>query len=713
MVRPVGGGCWWALAVIVVAPLLWAGPAAADTTLDVDAGYAGSFIPGHEVPVRVRISADRLVHGTLEVQVGTLGDAAPVVLPVDVPGGSQKQFLVAAPAGMNQAPDVVARLRQGDRLVASGQTTVRAAGDTELVGILPGALRGRAVPGVVPLAVDAGTARFAAVGDAELEAAPASLGPLSTLAADVDDLARLSPAARAGVLRWIDGGGRLLLDSAGGQPVDGLPPAWLPGSTGRAPAGLGEVVATDGAIGAGRWSGLVEPSGWGAVSSRTFFGATSVAGSLAADAGLRTPEIGWLVGFLAVYVVLVGPVLFLAVRRRGRPELAWVAVPLVAILFSTGSYAVGRNLRRTTRVVHATVLASGLAGTVATTYVGVVARAGGTQRIGFPAGWTSGQFVELGSGVATPDRVTLTAEGPETALALDVGQFGIAHASGPAPNAGGLEVIASPDGAHVTGTVRNRTAFALDDVAVFVGTAATPVGNLAAGEQRTFTAPAASSGTGNGPFGDFAIWGGPSGSQGRDGQADFALWQAAVQSGGINFTAPDRVVVAGWTREFAPAVRVSGGTARPQGRTLVIGRQQLPSVPRGATSLAAHRDIVRDPTSAKLTGAGTFASVARFVLPEGADTSNLVLATSAGPVELWQDGAWRGAACEGGGCGVAGVVCPPGVAACPGPPPIALQGVASAIPVPAGTVKAGVVYARLIVGISLDQGVPFVLGRSA
>ena len=38
--------CWWAIAARVVAPLLWADPAGAETTIEVEAGYAGSFVPG-------------------------------------------------------------------------------------------------------------------------------------------------------------------------------------------------------------------------------------------------------------------------------------------------------------------------------------------------------------------------------------------------------------------------------------------------------------------------------------------------------------------------------------------------------------------------------------------------------------------------------------------------------------------------------------------
>ncbi len=421
--------------------------------MEVDAGYAGSFIPGQEVPVRVRVSADRLVRGTLEVVVGNPEHGVPVAMAVEVPGGGQKQFLITAPAGLNPNPDVTARLRQDDRVVASGKTAIRAALDTELVGILPGALRGRAVPGPAPLAVDAGTARFAAVGEAELEGAPASLGPLSTLAADADELSRLSPAARAGVLRWLDRGGRLMVDAARGQAVGGLPDAWQPGARGRAAAGLGEVVATDGAIAANRWSGLVEPSGFGTPSAR-FEGGQALAFTLARDAGLRTPEIGWLVGFLAVYVVAVGPALFFVVRRRGRPELAWIAIPLIAIVFSSGSYVVGRNLRKATQLVHGTVLSTGPAGPVATVYVGVASRSGETARIGFPFGWASGAFPDLGPGAGTPSGVNLTGEGPEIRVPLETGQFGLVHASGPAPGAGGLEVTAATDvGGRVTGNL--------------------------------------------------------------------------------------------------------------------------------------------------------------------------------------------------------------------------------------------------------------------
>ena len=714
--RPVHGGCWWALAAAVVASIVWAGPAAAETTLELDAGYAASFVPGEEVPVRVRVSADRLVRGTLEVGIGNPENGVPVAMAVEVPGGSEKEFLLSAPSGFSQSPEVVARLRQGDQLLASGQTTIRAAADIELVGVLPGALRGRPVPGLAPLAVDAGSARFAAVGAGELEQAPASLGPLSTLVADVDEIGRLQPAARAGVLRWMEDGGRLLVDAARGQPVPGLPDEWQPGARGRAMAGLGEVVATDGAVAAGRWSGLVEPSGRSVMSSR-FGGELPLASSLAADAGLRTPEIGWLVGFLAVYVLVVGPLAFFAVRRRGRPELAWVAVPLVALLFTSGSWVVGRNLRNATELVHGSVLSNGAAGPVVTSYVGVFSRSGETARIGFPTGWSGGLSTNLGQ-AAPATVINRTADGPEARLPLDPGQFGMVDGTGPASvsGAGGLEISAGAQpGGPVTGTVRNPTAFRLESVAVFAGTDVTVLGELEPGDERGFVMPNVGQRM-DGPGAEFRIWGGMGGPgfRNRESIADVGLWQAAVSSAGANFLSPDAVVAAGWTRDYKPEVRVGGRVARPEGRTLVLGRQPVALAAAGSAAIAARRDIVRDPF-ARFNGPprGT-GSVVRFLLPAGADTSNLVLKSSFGSADIWQDGTWRPATCEAPNCRPVGFDCAPGVP-CPVPGPgirVPFLPNAELIVPPAG-VRDGVVYVRVQGPASGGGPVPLTLGRAA
>lgn len=706
-----------ALAAAVLACAVWASPAAAETVLAVDAGYAGAFVAGNEVPVRIRVSADRLVRGTLEVGIGNPGNATPVAMPVEVPGGGQKEFVVTAPSGLDPSPDVVVRLLQGEEVVASAQTRVRATNDTELVGILPGALDGRPVPGPAPLAVDAGTATFAALGGADLEQAPASLGPLSTVIAGATEIGALSPGARAGVLRWIEAGGRLLVDVAKGQAVPGLPDAWQPGAGGRTAAGLGEVIAAEGAVADGRWAGLVEPSGWAARSGRSMV-RLPLASTLAADAGLRSPEIAWLVGFLVVYVALVGPVAFFVLRRRGRPELAWVAVPLAAVVFSAGSWAVGHNLRNATELVHASVVSAGAGGPVATTYVGVFSRSGGTERIGFPAGWSGGGFADLGA--AGPTQLALTAAGPQARLPLDTGQFGMVSATGPVAGEefGGLEVrVGGESDGRVSGEVRNRMPYRLDQVAVFVGTGGVGVGNLQPGEMRPFTVDTTldlARLEGNGGA-ELRVWSGFVGNP-ADRVSDFGLWQAMLQSAGPNFRSPSAVVAAGWTRDHVPALRAGGGTAEPEGRTLVVGRAEVPLPTQGTTAVAARREIVRDPFSNRfagpIRGGGT---VVRFTLPAGADTSNLVLTNLFGSAEVWHEGRWQPAACTGPGCPPAGPVpnCPPGVPCAVGPPGFRPVGPGAQLVIPAASVAGGVVHVRVPGPAATDQPAPLSIGRSA
>jgi hypothetical protein len=420
-----------------------------------------------------------------------------------------------------------------------------------------------------------------------------------------------------------------------------------------------------------------------------------------------------------VYVVAVGPALYFAVRRRGRPELAWVAIPLVAVVFSTGSYVVGRNLRDAIQLVHASVLSGGPSGPVATTYLGVFSRGGETARVGFPDGWTTGPVAASGLPVATPSLLTRTADGPDLRLPLNAGQFGLAQGSGPVPEGSGLEVTATwGAGGRITGAVRNPTPFRLDAVAVFTGSAANLIGSLDAGQQREYAVAAnIGPGMGLGPGGEFDVWGRFGPMPGADSPADFGLWEAAIQMGGMNFLSPDSIVAAGWTRDFVPEVRVGGRTARPEGRTLVLGRQSIPPPAQGAAPAVARRDIVRDPFANRFKGAmGGSGSVARFVLPEGADTAKLTVTSPFGGAEIWVDGGWRTVTCEGAACRVAdrGVAirgCPPGaecpaIAMAPQPGGVALN-------VPAAAVRDGVVYVRIQGPASIEQSSGFVLGRSA
>lgn len=629
----------------------WSPAAIAATALEVDAGYGASYRPGAPVPVRVRIVADRLLRGELEVQASAgFGDAVTVVVPVEAPGGSVKEVVVVAPtdAGAGRT-EVRAVLRQGGAEVARGTTNVQPAADTELVGLLAGALGGRPPPAAAPLAIDAGTARFSALGEAELAAAPASLAALDVVGAAPDDLAALGDEVRAALMAWVGEGGFLLVDSAPGEEVVGLPAAWQPGARGRVPAGLGEVRLTDGAMAAGSWAGLVEPTPVTSGHGNQFFGGFGLDGALATDAGLRIPRLGWLVGFLVVYVLVAVPLTLTLLRRRGRGELGWVALPLVALVFTAASYGAGREARGGTTAAHATVVHVTEGEAVATTSVGIVSPGGGQVEVDYPRRWVSaGRSVSSG-GPPTPLRVTLTSNGTSISQRLDVGQFGVHRATGPVDVEGRLEITAAvTDADTVEGTVRNTLPFAVEEVAVLQDQSGVRVGRLEPGEERDWALDATSDGDPfPGPAAD--VWPDAAGfnnSPDPDSVVAFPLWSEFEAAAGADVLAPGTVVAAGWTRAYVPPVGVPGSSL--SGRTLVVGTGGVGPGGPGLAGPEVATTVVRGPFQGGGMVDETAPVVFRLVQPQTVDGTPVVdpaglvvLAPEALALEAWSDGAWR------------------------------------------------------------------------
>lgn len=634
-----------------------AAPALAATRLEVDGGYGGFHVPGRAVPIRVTVSAERLVHGDLAVVAP--GRKEPVTtLPVEVAGGSVKRFLLVVPGGVAEdTGSLTVELRQGGQTVGAGKADLRPANDAELVGLAPGLSDGRPLPGTAPLAVDAGVARFAAV-DAALLAAPGALEGLSTIGLAAGELAALAPSARTGLLRWVGAGGHLLLDDTPGAPVDGLPSEWQPsaGPTGHTVAGQGEVRLTAGAMAAGRWAGLVEPTTTSRPAGPEVFSGDNVADSLAGDAGLRLPRLASLLGFLGVYIVVVGPLTAFVLRRRRRPELAWVAVPALALLFTGVAWAGGNQLRPGAGLAHATLLETDTQGTVATSWVGFTRRQGGTARVDLSAGWTLEPAQRNGiaslptSGPASAGTGPGGAGGPGTTtrLPLASGEFGLLKASGPVSLPGRLEVTASaPGDQQLRGTVRNGLAFPVHQVVVFAGGARVSVGDLAPGQSQDWTADITNRSFD--PSG-WDIWGhqinGPFGDQ--EGPVNLALWQTAATDSLMDERLATGVIAVGWTREWRPELAVDGRPQAAPGRTAVLGRAAVASPDGRVAPLAVRREVVRGPFPSFFKGVdfgSGESTVVKFTLPPGVDPAGrrLVLKSSMAlsAVEVWKDGAWQ------------------------------------------------------------------------
>jgi len=626
-------------------------PAAAETKLTVEAGYNGAFIPGRPVPVRVVVTADRLVKGSLVLQISGFTDGTTTTLPVEVPGGSVKEFLIVIPTpGAQDSLDLTARLEAGGTHTQA-EATIQYAADQELVGLLP-AVTPAQVPAAQPLAVDLGLAAFAALSEEDLAAGPGSLAALGTIVAGPGELATLDGESRAHLLQWVATGGRLLVDGELGAAVDGVPDAWQPGASGRASAGLGEIRLTAGAAAAERWSTIIEPTprvspSEAASINSMFFPPEAIGDAVARDTGVQFARLGWLLGFLAIYVAVAGPVTFFVLGRLGRRDLAWVAVPALAVLFAAGAWLAGSDLRRSVRAAHGTVLVTSPAGASVTTYIGMVSRNGGDGSVDFPAKWVAGSVdTSFFGGVSARTSVVARADQVDSTVVLDAGQFGLVSASGSDQLDGALEVTATAaSDDEVEGTVHNTTDLTLHRVGIFVGRSGADIGTIEPGETKHWNlrpdrntdlfAPAEAS-----------VW---SSEAGFDRQpavntvVELAVLAQARQAG-LVIGVPGTAVAVGWTRDYTPPAR-SSGRAVGDGRTAIISRAPITSTGPTTSALAVRREMLRGTGGGGFKGrdAGPAQTAAfRFVLPTGADPESMYLAVPGyiGGVEVWVDGGW-------------------------------------------------------------------------
>jgi len=176
---------------------------AAGEVMTVSGGFGGVGLPGTTVPLRVRITAERLIAGSVEVAVGQPGStSARLSQRVEVAGGSVKEYLLVVPTPALSPVRVDLRLLERSGGVLARRTvTIDAPRDEELVGVVPAVLGGASLPGPAPLAVDSGVARFFVLDEALMGRAPQSLESLGTVAVDAAGLLALAPGARTGLLR--------------------------------------------------------------------------------------------------------------------------------------------------------------------------------------------------------------------------------------------------------------------------------------------------------------------------------------------------------------------------------------------------------------------------------------------------------------------------------------------------------------------------------
>jgi hypothetical protein len=537
-----------ALALVFAALLGAVAPAAAADPVTIAARglLGGRFSPGEWAAVSVSLTNDGApVTGTLRADSAS-GEVRRVV---ELPAGSRKEVvLYVRPDDFAREIPVTFTSDAGTLTAVAGVSALDSSLTTiAMVGDEHGALRAQLAERdlttvLTPFDVPA----------ADIPERPEPLAQLSVLVWAGDSSA-LTDAQRRTLERWVGGGGQLiiiggpdwqarsaafsgLLPVTGLAAVDDVDTSPLRQLAGEMPEGAATLTVATGALAPGSRSLVampgdderplmaVAPRGAGRVvwigadlAASTFGGWEAGSGIwsrlLASDAArftgrgslgdeasamtqalanlpaLEVPPAELLLAVIVGYILLIGPVSYLVLRRLDRRELAWITAPLLVVVFSACSYGIGTSLKGSQIIVNqisvVRSVSDGAAANV-TTWAGIFSPARATYDLSVTG---DALLAEVSAG-SDSGRVAIPTEqgDPAHLRDLSVNVFGMRaiRADTVVARAPSLSIAWRVADGRLRGTVTNAGEGPRADVAVLTGSSGEMVGALAAGESREF-----------------------------------------------------------------------------------------------------------------------------------------------------------------------------------------------------------------------------------
>jgi hypothetical protein len=306
------------------------------------------------------------------------------------------------------------------------------------------------------------------------------------------------------------------------------------------------------------------------------------------------------IGLLVLaYVLLVGPINYFALRALNRRALAWVTVPLIAILASAGAFGAGvftKGRSVQTNQISIIHLEPGWDRAYAESYTGILAPTRGDYEvavagnqvlvgpIGFNNGGPVGPNIDVirinddNNSIAMPGMTAFALRGFATEGVVD------------APRLVGSAKLVN---GKLTGTVRNDSNMRFTDLVVLAGDGYQTLPALAPGATANFSLTPKVSNPFNGPpafaniYPSQSYFGGPQPNQTSDAARE-ALVKTSVLSlvagSGFNNATIEPMVVA-WTKQPYEQIKVSGSQPHSTAETAVVLPLAVDSI--GAGTLPA------------------------------------------------------------------------------------------------------------------------------
>lgn len=531
-----------ALASLSLGPLAIAGSAAGALNMNARILLQGHARAGSWAAIEVELQNDGPpIVGELQMDGGSQANAR-YAMAVSLPTGSRQTYVLHAqpPAfGRNVTVELVA---DGKKLESATVAYLVHDATQLVVGVLagePGPLVEQiklpnsttgVAPAIVPLT------------PADLPSRVEGWSTLDRIVWQDIDSNSLSPDQLDALRRWISAGGRLVIvgGSAGIGTLSAFPDDILPyrptatvdaaASTlvsllGPAPANAADVPAMAGALahgrtlatsgdrvtaaeltyGAGRVTilGFDPTSGWMADSKiaealwRAELPARTADGTLLTDdsqliqavyqvPALALPPTGGLLGIIGAYILIIGPINYLILKRLDRRELAWITMPVLVLAFAAAGFGYGALLKGTDVVVNEVAIVRGAPDATEATaqvYFGVFSPSRATYRIDVPQGaLLAGPIAgdPFGQATTTLDIIQGTGPGEPSAvrnLSVGTGSIRIVRAQVPV-EAPRMRANLQLSSGTLTGTFENASDKPLENVAVVLGSSVAVLGNV-------------------------------------------------------------------------------------------------------------------------------------------------------------------------------------------------------------------------------------------
>lgn len=221
---------------------------------------------------------------------------------------------------------------------------------------------------------------------------------------------------------------------------------------------------------------------------------------------LALPDTSLIFGFLLVYVILMGPLNYLILKRLGRRELAWFTIPTLILAFSILAYITGFGLRGSSAILNRISVVQVWPEADRAKIDGIVGLWSPfrtTYNIRAPEGHAIrpvpvGNVLGAGLNIEVEENVTYTVRDVPVNIG-SVRSFVLTGHTETAPALTSdvrLEVTNSRQENTTTftfwGEVSNPNEFALRDAVLLARGSVRPLGDLEAGEQKSFSIAAAS-----------------------------------------------------------------------------------------------------------------------------------------------------------------------------------------------------------------------------